>query len=77
MENLVIFHTLVIASYDKFEEIMTQDLKNHADMGAIDTTNFEIVQKLDAPFAVWIRFITFTHLKRKKYIYILTLFGGF
>ena len=57
---------LVIATNDEFEEIMTQDLKYHANVGSVDTADLEIVQKLDAPFAERIRFITFAHLKKKK-----------
>merc|ERR1711963_771390 len=42
---------LVIATNDELEEIMTQDLKNHANVSSVDTADLEIVQKLDAPFA--------------------------
>ena len=57
---------LVIATNDELEEIMTQDLKNHANVSSVDTADLEIVQKLDAPFAERIRFITFSHLKKEK-----------
>ena len=35
---------LVVASYDEFKQIVTQHFENHANVGAIHTADFKVVQ---------------------------------
>ena len=57
---------MVVAADDKLQEVVPQDLEDHANVGAINPANLEVIQKLDTPFPVRIFFVTFTYLNKEK-----------
>ena len=52
-------YALVLAPNDELEEVVAQHLKHHADVGAIDAVDFEIVKQLDRLFPFGIRVVAF------------------
>ena len=48
---------------------MSQHLKDHTDMGAVDTADLEVVEKLDAARPEGILLITLPDLQNKKFLY--------
>ena len=50
-------NALVLASYNELQKVVSQHFENHANVCAVDTTDFEIVEQLDCFLSFRIRFI--------------------
>lgn len=53
---------LVVRTDDKLEEVVPQHFKYHAHMSPIDTTDLEVIQKLNCLVTFWIILIRLSNL---------------
>lgn len=60
--DIVQGNALIVAPDNEFEEIVSQDLENHAHVGAIDSVYLEIIQELDTALAIFVFLITLADL---------------
>ncbi len=65
-DDLDIFErdSLIVAPNDELEEVVSQHLEDHTDVGAVDTANFEVVQELNTSFTESVRFVAFANLEQ-------------
>ena len=67
-------YTAIVGTYDQFEEIVSEHFEDHADMGAVDACDFELVQELNAFQTVGIRWVTLANV-RQQFDFVQGSFG--